>query len=113
VAKKSIGSKPTPVLAGDFIFNVHDGGVASCLHAKTGEDLWSKRLSGAYSASPLLADGKVYYCGEDGSATVIKAAPEYTELAKNTLDDGFMASPAVTGKALILRTRSAIYRVEE
>jgi outer membrane protein assembly factor BamB len=113
VAKKTIGSKPTPVLAGDFVFNVHDGGVASCLNAKTGEELWSKRLSGAYSASPLLADGKVYYFGEDGSATVIKVAPEYTELAKNTLDDGFMASPAVTGKALILRTRSAIYRVEE
>jgi outer membrane protein assembly factor BamB len=113
VAKKTIGSKPSQVLVGDLIFNVHDSGVASCLSAKTGEELWSKRLSGAYSASPLFADGKVYYFGEDGTATVIKAAPEYTELAKNTLDDGFMASPAVTGKALILRTRSAIYRVEE
>jgi outer membrane protein assembly factor BamB len=43
----------------------------------------------------------------------VKATKEYTELAKNQLDDGFMATPAVTGKALILRTRSAIYRIEE
>lgn len=112
-AKKTIGSKPSQVLVGDLIFNVHDGGVASCLDAKTGEEIWSKRLTGAYSASPLYADGKVYYCGEDGSCTVIKAAREYVELAKNQLDDGFMSSPAVTGKALILRTKSALYRIEE
>ncbi len=112
-AKKSIGSKPSQVLVGDWIFNVHDGGVASCLDAKTGEERWSKRLTGAFSASPLFADGKVYYFGEDGTATVIKAAPEYVELATNTLDDGFMASPAVAGHGLILRTKSALYCVEE
>src|SRR5437762_12984723 len=113
-AKKAIGSRPSQVLAGDLIFNVHDGtGVASCIDAKTGEELWSKRLGGEFSASPLYADGKVYYCGQDGNTTVVKAAREYIELAKNKLADGFMASPAVTGKALILRTRSAIYRVEE
>jgi len=112
-AKKTIGSKPSQLLVGDLIFNVHDTGVASCLDAKTGEELWSKRLGGEFSASPLFADGKVYYCGQDGFTTVIKPAREYMELAKNKLDDGFMSSPAVTGKALILRTRSAMYRVEE
>ena len=113
-AKKSIGSKPSQVLVGDLIFNVDDNPpVASCLDAKTGEELWSKRLSGEFSASPLYADGKIYYCGQDGNTTVVQAAREYTELAKNKFDDGFMASPAVAGKALILRTRSAIYRVEE
>jgi outer membrane protein assembly factor BamB len=113
VAKKTIGSKPSQVMVDDLIFNVHDTGVASCLDAKTGEELWSKRLGGEFSASPLYADGKIYYCGQDGNTTVVKPAREYIELARNTLDDGFMASPAVTGKALILRTRSAIYRVEE
>jgi outer membrane protein assembly factor BamB len=113
VAKKTIGSKPSQVLVGDLIFNVHDSGVASCLDAKTGEEMWSKRLGGEFSASPLYADGKIYYCGQDGNTTVVKADREYVELAKNTLEDGFMASPAVAGKALILRTRSAIYRIEE
>ena len=112
-AKKAIGSKPSQVLAGDLIFNVHDGGVASCLDAKTGEELWSKRLGRAFSSSPLYADGKVYFLDEDGGATVVKAAREYVELAQNKLEDGFMASPAVTGRALILRTKSALYRVEE
>ena len=113
-SKKSIGSKPSQVLVGDLIFNVDDNpGVATCIDAKTGEELWSKRLSGEFSASPLYADGKIYYCGQDGITTVVKADREYTELAKNQFADGFMASPAVTGKALILRTRSAIYRVEE
>jgi len=87
--------------------------VASCIDAKTGEELWHNRLGGEFSASPLYADGRVYFCGQDGNTTVVKAAREYVELAKNKLDDGFMASPAVTGKSLILRTRSAIYRVEE
>jgi outer membrane protein assembly factor BamB len=112
-SKKSIGSKPSQVLVGDLIFNVHDRGVASCIDAKMGEELWNKRLTGEFSASPLYADGKIYYLGQDGTTTVVKADREYVELAKNVLDDGFMASPAVTGKALILRTRSALYRVEE
>jgi len=113
-SKKAIGSKPSQLLVGDYIFNVDDQPpVASCIDAKTGAELWSRRLSGEFSASPLAADGKIYYCSQDGSTYVVKAAAEYTELAKNTLDDGFMATPAVTGKALILRTRSAIYRIEE
>lgn len=113
-ATQKIGSKPSQVLVGDLIFNVHDDGVASCLDAKTGEERWSKRLGGKFSASPLYADGKIYFCGDDShTTTVVKAAAEYEELAANEFADGFMASPAVTGKALILRTRSAIYRVEE
>lgn len=113
VAKKTIGSKPSQVMVDDLIFNVHDTGIASCLDAKTGEELWSKRLGGEFSASLLYGDGKVYYLGQDGFTTVIKPSRTYEELARNQLEDGFMASPAVTGNALILRTRSALYRVEE
>jgi len=119
-SRKAIGSRPSQLLVGDLIFNVHDGtGVASCIDAKTGDELWSKRLGGEFSASPLYADGKVYFCGQDGITTVVKADGDYVELARNQLDDGnpkppiIMASPAVTGKALILRTRSAMYRIEE
>jgi outer membrane protein assembly factor BamB len=113
-SKRSIGSKPSQLLVGDLIFNVDDDpGVATCIDAQTGDELWSHRLPGQYSASPLAADGRIYYLSENGICTVIKASREYEELAANKFDDGFMASPAVTGKALILRTRSAIYRVEE
>lgn len=112
-AKKSIGSKPSQVLLDGLIYNVHDSGVASCLDAKTGDELWSKRLGGEYSAALLYGDGKLYFCSHDGSTTVLKPAREYMELAKNQLDDGSLASPAVTGKALILRTKTALYRIEE
>jgi len=112
-AKKSIGSKPSQVLVEGLIFNVHDSGVASCLDAASGEELWSKRLGGEYSAALLSGDGKVYFCSQDGSTTVLAPQRKYTELAKNQLDDGCMASPAVSGKALIVRTKSALYRIEE
>jgi outer membrane protein assembly factor BamB len=112
-AKKSIGSKPGQVVVDDLIFNVHDTGVASCLDSKTGEEQWSKRLGGEFSAALLYGDGKVYFCDHAGTTTVVKPAREFVELAVNKLDDGCMASPAVTGKALIWRTRSALYRIEE
>lgn len=109
---KSVGSKPSAVLVGDLIFLVHDSGVASCVDAKTGKVHWSKRLGGKYSASPIAAEGRVYYFGDNGT-TVVRAGPEYEELAVNSLDDGFMSSPAVTGRALIVRTQTNLYRIEK
>jgi outer membrane protein assembly factor BamB len=109
---KSVGSKPSALLVGDLIFLVHDAGVASCVDAKTGSVQWSKRLSGRFSASPISAGGRVYYFGEDGTTTVVRAAREYEELASNHLDDGCMASPAATGRALIVRTKTNLYRIE-
>lgn len=109
---KSVGSKPSAVLVGDLLFLVHDSGVASCVDAKSGSVLWTNRLGGGFSASPIAAEGRVYYFGENGAATVVRAAREYEELAVNHLDDGFMSSPAVTGHALILRTKTSLYRIE-
>jgi outer membrane protein assembly factor BamB len=109
---KSIGSKPSQLLVDDLIFNVHDSGIASCLDAKTGEHLWSKRLGGEFSSSPLYAEGRVYFFGEDGKTTVVRAARDYEELAVNKLDAGTMATPAVSGKALYIRTKTHLYRVE-
>lgn len=112
--KKSIGSKPSQVVVGDLIFNVHDSGIASCLELETGKELWSKRLGGEFSASLLAGDGKVYFCGDsEVTTTVIEPAREYKELATNKLADGCMASPAVSGKSLFLRTRTALYCIEE
>jgi len=112
-AKQNIGSKPGQVVVDDLILNVHDKGVASCLDAKNGKELWTNRLGGEFSAALLYGDGKVYFCDHTGTTTVVKPARQYKELAVNKLDDGCLASPAVTGKALIWRTRSALYRIEE
>lgn len=113
VVKKSVPSKPSPLLVGDRIYMVHDGGVASCLDAKTGEEIWTKRLGGQHSASPIHAEGRIYFFSQEGVATVVRAADIYEELASNKLDAGFMASPAVAGKALYLRTETHLYRIEK
>jgi outer membrane protein assembly factor BamB len=104
---------PSPVLAAGLLFMVSDSGIVSCLEAATGQELWQERLGGDYAASLLHAAGRVYCFGQDGRATVLKAGRTFEVLARNKLADGFMASPAVAGKALILRTRTQLYRIEE
>ncbi|MBI1345230.1 PQQ-binding-like beta-propeller repeat protein [bacterium] len=112
-ATKSIPSKPSEVLVGDALYMVHDQGAATCLDAKTGEVVWQQRIGGNYSSSALLADNRIYFSNHEGQTTVIEPSREYKELAVNTLADGCMASPAVAGKALFLRTREALYRIED
>jgi hypothetical protein len=106
-------SKPTSLLIGELIFSIDDGGVATCLDAKTGASVWSKRVGGKFTASPIFADGRIYLFGEDGKTTLIAPEREYRELAVNQLSDGFRASPAVAGRALFLRTEKNLYRVEK
>jgi outer membrane protein assembly factor BamB len=104
--------RSSPLLVGDWLFSVDGDGIAVCLDAKTGKELWKQRLGGNYSSSPILAGGKVYFFDETGKATVVEAAATFKQLAVNRLDDGFMASPAVSGNALYLRTKKALYRIE-
>ena len=70
-------------------------------------------MGGNYSASPIVANGRIYFFSEEGKTTVIAAAREFQKLAENKVDSGFMASPAVTDSALILRTKTHLYRIEE
>jgi len=111
--KRGVCRRPSLVLVDDLLFMVDDSGVATALEAKTGKEVWKQRLGGNYSASPISCAGKVYFFDQDGKSTVIKASRQYEVLAVNRLDDGFMASPAVSGNALFLRTKSALYRIED
>jgi len=104
--------RSSPVVANGLLFMANDG-VLSCVDAKTGEKKWAERAGGEYSASLLAAGDRVYCFDEVGLCTVVKAAPVFEVLAANQLNEGFMASPAVSGKALILRTKTHLYRVEE
>ncbi len=111
--KKQVPGKPSVLLVDDLIYMINDGGIASCIEAKTGEPVWHHRIDGAFSASPLYANGRIYLCSENGTTTVIAAGREFKVLAENTLPDGLMASPAVAENALILRTRTNLYRIED
>jgi len=99
-------------LLGDVLYAVNDGGIASALDAKTGDIIWSERLGGNFSASPVLAEGRLYVGNEEGKFYVFEAGRAFKVLAENQFPDGFMASPAISGKALYLRSKTSLYRVE-
>jgi hypothetical protein len=103
----------SPLLVGDELYIVSDNGIASCVDAKTGDIVWQERLGGNFSASPLLADGRIYLLDEDGKTTVIKPGKEFVELAKNEIDARTLASLSVAGKAFFLRTDANLYRIEQ
>ncbi len=110
---KGMSMKPTPVLVGDLIFASADSGILTCVEAKTGEVVWQERVGGQFSASPIYADGRIYFFNHDPKTFVIEPAREYKPIAVNKLETGFMASPAVAGKAIYLRTKKHLYRVEK
>lgn len=109
----AVPQKPSMLLVGDELYFVNDKGIVVCLDAKTKEERWRERVPGQYSASPVYVDGRIYLCSQEGKTTVIAPSRQYKELASNQLDGGFMASPAVAGKALFLRTDTHLYRIEE
>ena len=88
-------------------------GVATASTPKPGKSVWTSRVGGNYSASPISDGARVYFFSEEGKATVIEAGRAFKVVAENMLDDGFMASPAVWGDALFLRTRTHLYRIEQ
>lgn len=102
----------SPLLVGDELYIVSDNGIATCLDAKTGETIWQERLGGNFSASPMLADGRIYLLDEDGKTTVIKPGKEFEKLAENVIDGRTLASFGVAGKAFYLRTDTTLYRLE-
>lgn len=104
---------PSPIVVGDELYVVTDGGIATCLDARTGATLWQQRLGGTYSASPVFAGGSIYFPAEQGVTTVIIPGKEFRRLATNRLDGGLLASMAVANGSFFLRTDSHLYRIME
>lgn len=102
---------PSPIVVGDEFYMVNDGGIASCLDARTGTVIWQQRLGGTYSASPVYADGRIYFLAEQGVTTVIAPGKAFRRLATNPLDGGLLASLAVSNGSLFLRTDTHLYRI--
>lgn len=104
---------PSALVVGDELYIVSDRGVATCLDAKTGKVHWSQRLGGNYSASPVFADGKIYFQSEQGDTTVIAPGKAYKKLAKNSLGERTLASYAIADGAIFLRTAARLYRIQQ
>ena len=103
----------SPLLVEEELYYVSDRGFVTCLDAKTGRRHWQARLGGAFSASPVYADGRIYFLNESGETTVITAGRKFNKLAQNQLGKRTLASIAVSGAAIFLRTESHLYRIEE
>lgn len=107
---------PTPACDGKYLYVLHDRGMLSCIDVKTGEPAYLKQRlpAGTYSASPLLADGKLYVTSERARTTVLATGPEFKILAENELDDGHtLSSIAVAGRELFVRTAKSLYCISE
>ena len=112
IRTRSIPFTPSPLLVGEELYIVSDLGVISCLDAATGEVRWQERVLGNYSASPLYADGRIYFSSEEGVTTVIAPGREFQALATNTIDGWMLASIAVYEGAFFIRSHTHLYRID-
>jgi outer membrane protein assembly factor BamB len=110
---KNVPSRSSPVLVDDLLCMTSNDGFLSAVDLKTGAVAWTERLGGAFWASPIAACGRLYLFNDSGTTYVGEAGRAWKKLAENKLDDGCMASPAVAGEALFIRTRTHLYRIEE
>ena len=97
---------PTPIVYGDLLYTCSNQGVLTAYNAKTGERVYQERLGGtggAFTASPVASDGKIYLSSEDGDVFVVKAGPKHELLAKNPVGEVMMATPAISDGLLIVR----------
>jgi outer membrane protein assembly factor BamB len=113
--RKVVPKKSSPLLLGNYLYMVSDEGVASCNNPKTGEVHWAQRLGvkGQCASSPIHANGKIYSFSSDGDCVIFKPDPSGLQIvSRNKLPDGCMASPAVVGDSLLVRTKQNLYRFD-
>jgi outer membrane protein assembly factor BamB len=104
---------PTPVTDGTYFYVINDRGIMWCLDAKTGAPIYERQRlrSSTYTASPVLADGKIYITNEEGMTSVIQAGPKFAVLAENDLGEYTLSSPAVSDGQIFLRTDKSLYAI--
>jgi outer membrane protein assembly factor BamB len=104
---------PTPLYYDGILYTCSNDGVLTAYQAKSGERLYRARVGGggSFAASPIAADGRLYFANEDGDVIVVRAGPKYEELAKNPMKEVIMGTPAISGGTLIVRTLSHVYGI--
>lgn len=105
----------TPLIYGDYLYNLNWNGSLSCFNAKTGEQVYREQLGKmtAFAASPVAAAGKLYFCSQDGDVYVVKAGPNFEILATNSMNDENLATPAISDGKLYFRTHHYLVAVAE
>lgn len=101
----------SPLIVGGELYIVSDIGIATCLDARTGKIHWQQRLGGNYSASPIYAGGRIYFLSEEGVTTVLAPGKKFSRVKRNSLDGSTLASMAVSGGSIFLRSDTHLYRI--
>jgi outer membrane protein assembly factor BamB len=98
---------PTPIVYGEHLYVCGNSGVLTCYEARTGKQVYRERLggSGGYTASPVAADGRLYFTSEEDGVRVVKAGPKFELLAENPLGEVCLATPAIADGMLFFRTQ--------
>ena len=109
---KQAPANVSPLLIDDILYTVSDMGVITARATATGRELWSQRLGGPASASPVYAEGRIYVCDENGKTSVLKPGAKFDLLERNAVKGRVQASPALAGQAIYLRTDTHLYRIE-
>jgi len=103
----------SPLLVGNELYMVTDNGIATCVDAKTGKEYWRARVGGNHSASPIYADGRIYFLSEEGESVVIAPGQTLKHLTTNQLDGRTLASMAVSGGSIFIRSETHLYRISK
>ena len=102
---------PSPLLVGNELYFVTDNGIATCVDAQTGKEYWRARVGGNHSASPIYADGRIYFLSEEGESVVIAPGQQLKHLATNQIEGRTLASMAVAGGSIFVRSETHLYRI--
>jgi outer membrane protein assembly factor BamB len=108
------GYTPSPIVYRGRVYAVNDNGILQVADAKTGREVFKARVGGGghtFSSSPVASQGRVYLLSEDGETFVLRASDRYDEIARNSLDEMSLASPAADAESLYVRTQTRLYRI--
>jgi outer membrane protein assembly factor BamB len=110
-ATKGAPLTPSMLAVGDELYTVTDNGVSTCFNSRTGDVHWTQRMAGNFSASPVFADGRIYFQNEAGTTYVVKASTKYELLATNDIEERTLASLAPADGAIFIRSESNLWRI--
>ena len=105
---------PTPVVYQGLLYVLKNQGILACYDLRSGEQRYETRLpevGSGFSASPVAADGKLYLSGEDGDVFVVRAGPQFELLARNPMGQPLMATPAITGRMMLVRGERELFAI--
>jgi outer membrane protein assembly factor BamB len=109
--RKGMPKVPSMLHLKPYLYAVTDGGIATCLDSAGGAIVWQERLGGNFSASPVAADGRIFFTGDDGETVVLAQGPEFRILSRNPMGEKVQASIAVADSAIFIRTEKHVYRI--